>query len=252
LKKIFAIVKFGTKYVLSLSQHTTNTSMKKLVLASLSLFIMGAAQAQDRTNQEYKDGMDDAADVSAVLHNTGCITGRNVISLAPFQFTENGWGFGASYERTLGHQDYVSFYLPVMFTAGSRHNEYHGYYGGGYDNGRNRMFYAMPGIKFYPTHMGKVKYALGPSLVAGFGRRSEPMYYGPYYSGTYPGYYYNYEVDRALLGVMVNNSINFNPTPHLHISAEFGLGYSYLDRVNGYNRYNTFLTQGNFKIGYRF
>jgi hypothetical protein len=222
-------------------------SMKKLILTGLSLFIIGAAQAQDRGNQEYKDGMDDGADVSAVLHSTGCIAGRNVIAVAPFQFSENGVGFGLSYEHTMDEQGYISFYLPAIATFNLGQDNYHSSYYG--SNRNNVMFYAMPGVKFYPTRMGKVKYAIGPSFVVGVGQKDDYYrVYDPYLTSTY----YAYNSDRFLLGMMLNNSLNINPTPHLYVGAEFGFGFTYFDRIGGYNRGITGLVQGSFKVGYRF
>lgn len=234
--------------------------MKKLILTGISLFIIGAAQAQDRDNQEYKDGMDDGVDVTRVLHSTNCIAARNVIAISPFQFTENGVGVGLSYERSLDEAGYISLYVPIMATFKNRSDFNYYYYGNG---ANNNMYYAMPGVKFYPTRMGKVKYAIGPSAVIAFGHKDNylPKMYDPYvtnyYNGgyvTYPYPYYNYNfgTDRFLLGMMLNNSLNFNPTPHFYAGIEFGFGFTFIDRVGGYETGTKGLAQGAFKVGYRF
>lgn len=173
------------------------------------------------------------------------------IALSPFQYTENGVGVGLSYERALDRDGYISAYVPFIATFNMQENSDRMYY---YNNQRenrnNIMFYAMPGIKFYPTGMGKVKYAVGPSAVIGVGQKTmDDYYYDPYFGygqsryGTY---------DRVLFGMMINNSLNIYATKHVYIGAEMGFGFTYMDIINNVNRGVTFLTQGSFKIGYTF
>lgn len=160
-----------------------------------------------------------------------------VLAVAPMQFTENGVGLAVSYEHSIDKHGIVTYVLPAIATLNSTTSSF--------SNKRHQdpMFYLMPGLKFYPTSCyGKVKYALGPSLVIGAGQQ------------RVDDYYYNNDqlYDKFLFGIMVNNSVNFTPTPHIYLGVEFGLGFTYLNRVNGVNDGITGLTQGGLKIGYRF
>ena len=195
------------------------------------------------------------------------------LSLAPLQYTESGVGGALSYERALDVDGIVSAYVPFIAAFSLRgdrdryynYNNYNSYnYGGYYGNtleSRNSyMLYAMPGIKFYPTGMGHVKYAIGPNAVIGWGQRKESGYVYAY--PTYdPGYpyttyvaptYYNSTYSRLLVGMMINNSLNIQATPHLHIGVEMGFGFTYYDRIGSVNEGSKFLTQGNFNMGYTF
>jgi len=190
--------------------------------------------------------------------------GNNIISAAPLQITENGPGFGLSYERVLDKKNnIVSFYMPFVmsFNMDNSRYDYYGYY----NNSRHDYsFYAMPGLKFYPTGgKGKVRYAIGPNIVLRYAQYTDYYYYGdiyPYYSSYYyPG---PYKVDRNsfTMGMIVNNSLNINPTPHLHMGLELGVGFSYF--TNTSNNYNYYLNENDgepvplvqfgFHIGYRF
>ena len=178
---------------------------------------------------------------------------NNIIAIAPLQVTDAGVGVGLSYERVLDRKGYVSFYMPVSWSFMNDNNGPYYYSGNDY---RNNSFYFMPGLKFYPTgSKGKVRYAIGPNIVAGFGREWQDIYYSyPYYSGGYygSGYYVREQDDRFVLGVMVNNSLNINPTPHLYLGLELGMGVSYINQLNSYNDTERFLAQFGFKLGYRF
>ena len=104
----------------------------------------------------------------------------------------------------------------------------------------------MPGIKIYPTGCyGMAKYAIGPSLVIADGRRTN-SYYDPYY------YSFTSTEDHFVLGMMINQSLNISPTPHLYLGTEMGLGFSYINNVGGVAQGTEALFQFNFKIGYRF
>jgi hypothetical protein len=55
-----------------------------------------------------------------------------------------------------------------------------------------------------------------------------------------------------MLGVMINNTLNIQPTPHLYMGVELGLGVSYVNKVGSTNLGETTLGQFAFKMGYRF
>jgi hypothetical protein len=169
--------------------------------------------------------------------------GRNVLAIAPLQFTENGVGTSITYERTLDRAGVVSFYAPVVLTFDPKNDES----SAGYKQSPAPMFYMMPGIKFYPTsNQGIVKYAIGPSLVYGVGR----VYSDGAYTSINPDN--SSTLTRTVFGMILNNSVNINPTPHFFIGAELGMGASYINEINGYSRNIRFLVQTAFRLGYRF
>ena len=166
----------------------------------------------------------------------------NILALAPIQFTENGVaGVSVSYEHAFDERGIVAFYAPAVLEFNLSNTEN--------TNNTNRnsdpMFYVMPGIKIYPTgcYGYMAKYAIGPSLVIAEGQRTVSAY--PYYN--------SYDVrSHFVFGMIINQSLNINPTPWLYIGSEFGLGFSYIDRVGGESQGVKALVNFNFKIGYRF
>lgn len=237
--------------------------MKGLIITAFSLLVFGAAYAQDNDddgNTNERNELDGRPRIERRMNSDKHWPHLTTIAFAPFQYSENGVGVGLSYERALDHNGIISAYVPLIATFNLRNRRDDPYYyGGGYypqnynNNNPSVMFYAMPGVKFYPTGMGKVKYAVGPSAVIGVGQKAmydDVYYYDPngygYTTTTYGVY------DRLLLGMMINNSLNIHATPHLYVGAEMGFGFTYFDRVNNYNRGVTFLAQGSFKIGYTF
>jgi len=174
------------------------------------------------------------------------IYGRSVVALSPMQFTENGLGASISYERALDKRGLVAFYVPVIFTVNPSNN-YDVYTTGvPFNKHRDVAFYAMPGIKIYPTgSFGVVRYGLGPSLVVSSGEKTNVVY-------DVNGYPVNNTLQRFMLGMVLNNSLNINPSQHLYLGLEFGLGFTYLHTVDGNSENTRALVQGGFKIGYRF
>ena len=173
----------------------------------------------------------------------------NVLSIAPIQFSENGLGVGLSYERALDKKGIISFYFPVAVTFDLNNGTYYNYAAGAYQNGhQDMMSYFMPGIKIYPTgSFGTVRYSVGPSLVIATGQKSTTTY-DPY-SGSPSDYVTQ---DHLMLGMIINNTLNVNPSPHIYLGLELGLGFSYLNQVAGLNQGTQSIIQGGFKIGYRF
>jgi hypothetical protein len=163
-----------------------------------------------------------------------------IIAFAPIQFTEHGYGFSLSYERTIDRSGWVSFYVPGIVTFNFIEDSYN--YGG---SAQQPMFYIMPGIKVYTNlnNASRSKFSIGPSLVIGAGSEKA------YYQNAYNPYATQ---SRFLLGAMVNLTGNFFATPRLYLGAEWGLGITYLNQYDGVNRPVEFLTQIGFKIGYRY
>ena len=187
-------------------------------------------------------GSDDEGKPSKINYN------RNVIALAPFQFSENGLGFGLSYERALDKNGVIAFYMPALMTWNLNSGTYVDNNGNRVNGNVDPMFYAMPGIKLYPTgSFCPVKYSVGPSLVIASGTKSQTISTGSYpYSSSY------ISQDHFILGMIINNSLNINPSPHIFLGLEVGMGFTYLNRLAGLNQDTQFLAQGGFKIGYRF
>ncbi len=214
--------------------------IKQLTIAICAVFCSVAAYAQQT---DYDNAKETALPSGLHINETAKPIKHNYIvwSIAPIQFSENGVGLGISYEHNIDAGGIVNFYMPVVGTFNPSRN-----IGGEYSN--DPMFYVMPGLKFYPTTCyGKIKYAIGPSLVLGMG--TQKNYYYDYFSSYYPPH--SEVQNRFLLGVMINNSLNFQPTKHLYLGLEFGLGFTYIDKLAGGNNGVTAITQGGFKLGYR-
>ncbi|WP_133162720.1 hypothetical protein [Flavipsychrobacter stenotrophus] len=208
--------------------------MKKLLMLALPLLISGIAKAQT----------DEAAASPAHKNDNS-----NIIAIAPIQFTENGVGLAFSYEKGIDKAGIVAYNLPLIATFNLNNNVSNG-------DHQDAMFYFSPGIKFYPTSShGNVKYAIGPSLVIGAGEKTT-------HSSTYlpnpgnpsnPYYYEQYTTQsKFILGIMVSNSLNINPTEHFYLGLDFGFGFTYINRLAGNNDGLTGVVQSGFKIGYRF
>ena len=170
---------------------------------------------------------------------------KNIIAFAPLQFTENGYGFSFSYERTLDKTGWVSFYCPAILTfSNSTQTDY--------NTGitttttfNHPMFYLMPGVKIYTNlnSFKRSKFSLGPSLVFGFGNGT------PSISDIYGN---NSVQSRFLMGAIVNAGGNIFPSPHLYVGYDFGLGLSYINTYNNVGNGTTALVQTSFRIGYKF
>lgn len=175
--------------------------------------------------------------------------GNNIISLAVVQMTnESPAGVGLHYERVVDKRGIVSIYVPMALSF-IRDDNY-GY--NGYSTDANSVFfYAYPGVKIYPTgSKRRVSYGVGPSIAIGFGDRYR--YQDIYFPGT--GQYAGTERRRESVfksGLMVNNSLNIQPTKNFYLGLELGLGFTYIDNFDNYYDDEP-LVQFNFKLGYRF
>ncbi len=173
----------------------------------------------------------------------------NILAIAPIQFTENGVGFAVSYEKAIDKAGIIAYSLPVIATFNlNGQNEAH--------NGKHEdaMFYFSPGLKFYPTGShGRTKYAVGPSLVIGAGEKTTGGDYN-YWSGySYLSGFNPYEThSKFILGILVNNSLNINPSPRMYMGMDFGFGFTYINQLGGTNQGITGMVQAGFKLGYRF
>ncbi|MBS1782153.1 MAG: hypothetical protein JSS78_03725 [Bacteroidetes bacterium] len=184
----------------------------------------------------------------------------NTFSILPLAMNNfSAVGVGISYERFLDKGNFVSLYLPIVFSFNNRSNYYNNNTGL-YEKSNDYMTWFMPGCKFYPTSSnGIVRYAVGGSLSFASGQKT-------YTKNTWDPAINGYRTDRTqgnitMLGFMVNNSLNIQPTQHLHLGLEMGLGIPYYvsDKTANNGAYasdnvfsNSPLIQFNFNIGYRF
>lgn len=170
--------------------------------------------------------------------------GNNIISIMPMQIMTYDVGVGIAYERVLDKAGILSFYLPFMV-------EFDG------TNGRNAAinpngntypaYYIMPGLKFYPTGgKGVIRYAVGPNLAYRTAKEYDFKFDN---LGNIVGVG---EQPRTMLGIMVTNSMNVNPTKNIHLGLELGLGFTYFNKLGGVEMGTEALAQFGFKIGYRF
>ncbi len=164
---------------------------------------------------------------------------KAVVSFSPMQFSENGVGIAFSFETVFDKDKdgIVAIYIPVITTVNVS---------GNFENGsphqRDGMVYYGLGLKFYPTGCyGRVKYALGPTLVQGMGTQTD-----------YPAYSYYHTYSKFIFGILVSNSLNINATDHVYLGLDLGLGYTFINAWDQKLRGMAAITQGGFKIGYRF
>jgi hypothetical protein len=181
--------------------------------------------------------------------------GTNILRLSPITAMDIGVGFGLSYEKIFGKDQMIGLILPVYLMLESRDN-YDPFYGGGsgYDNGNNAYFYFNPGLKIYPFGQRRVTYAVGPSLMFGYGGGTEWIYNGYYQEQQ--------DITKLRMGMMVNNYVNFQITRGFNLGIEAGIGARYIDRETidrpGYyysQTYNNGINiTGSFSLtlGYRF
>lgn len=221
-----------------------------------------AKSALDRI--EYENGSNDFFDPRSKEKHSPKVDkpkyGNNIIAFFPMLVNNGGVGLGVSYERLLGKNSFVSFYLPLSATFTSDYNSYY--------NGNNVIvngdrtsytYFAMPGIKIYPTGAkGKVRYGVGPAIALRYS--NDAGYSQPYYSPN-GSVIYNYNrQDYFTAGAVINNSLNISPTKRLYLGLELALGFAFYENYNGNGYTYGFepydmdepLVQLGFKIGYRF
>lgn len=189
--------------------------------------------------------------------------GNNILSLALLNFNDEGYGFGMAYERLLDKNGVVSFYLPVNVTIGNLnganqvYNPATGSYS--YNTLKRTIYQVMPGVKFYPTgNKGKVRYAIGALLDYETGTKDQEQgMYDPLLGGYYSKLVSS---DIQKFGIMVSNSLNMYPSPHLFLGIDLGLGLTYMNQKQDFTQIGapmvemgtTQLAQFNFRLGYRF
>lgn len=174
--------------------------------------------------------------------------GNNIISAMPMQLLTEGVGVGIAYERVLDKGGILSFYLPVAMSLTNSSGRVTNPQTGLVNTENRPYYYIMPGLKFYPTgSKGVVRYAVGPNLTYFTGQRYDFKYDN---LGNTIGV--GWQTHNAL-GIMITNSLNINPTSRIHIGLELGLGFTYINKMDGIDVGQPDpLAQFGFKIGYRF
>lgn len=211
-----------------------------LSLSSFSLF----AQQEDVAPPERKPTAD---------------YGTNIFRIAPLTALDIGVGFGLSYEKLLGKDKMVGVIIPLSLILENNDNYY--YNDPGSSNNYNTYYYFTPGVKIYPFGQRRVTYAIGPSLMLGFGKGEGIISDWDTFGNTV-NTSYTKKVFR--LGMLINNYVNFQITPGFNLGLEGGIGIRYIDRQNySYespnfpdtkNNNNGFDITGQFSmtLGYRF
>ncbi len=179
--------------------------------------------------------------LSALAQKNGVTNlGKNIVRFNPISvFAYGGVGFGMGYERIL--DDDGKFGMKIPFHLGMMSN--------GGNNITNYALMINPGIKFYPNGQRKATYGLGVSLFGITGTNDR-------YTGQWGGVQMHTPGSRFHLGMMIDNSVQFNLTPKLNIGMELGLGPSYINNYTANGRTSNdplqFMAAFNFHVGYRF
>lgn len=175
---------------------------------------------------------------------------NNILRFVPIAAMDIGTGFGISYERILADGS-VGLIIPVHLILENSEN---------WNNGSNNVHYNSyvyftPGLKVYPFGQRRITYAVGPSLMLGYGGGNEWRSTNDPWGSTVLT-----EKTVFRLGFLVNNYINFQVTQKFNLGMEAGIGMRYIDHVNykspGYSLSETqgFDITGQFQLtlGYRF
>lgn len=178
---------------------------------------------------------------------SGTAYGDNIIRFHPINvFEYGGVGLGLGYERILTEDGKLGVKIPFHLGMRSQWDQFGG------PGGRNTTNYALmfnPGIKFYPSGQRKVTYGLGFSI---FGITAT----NDRYEGVWNGTSRFVAGSSTHLGMMVDNSLQFNLSPKFNIGMEVGLGPSYFNRYTQDNSTWSdplgFMGSFNFHMGYRF
>lgn len=205
--------------------------LKRIVaLTLLSTFTLNAAFAQNRDYRRERAELarqekEEKRKMRSERPNIDY--GTNIIRISPITAMDLGVGFGLSYEKIFGNDKMVGLVLPVYLILNDGKNDP---FTGSSSNNYNpkSYFYFNPGVKIYPFGQRKVTYAVGPSLLLGYGGGSEWTYYYDPISGNTISE--NTDITKLRMGMLVNNYVNFQITKGFNLGIEVGLGALYIDR----------------------
>lgn len=167
---------------------------------------------------------------------------KNIVGIAPLQFTDHGYGVGVNWEHNLDRVGWVSINIPAIITWNFTQSA---------QVRRDPMFYLEPGVKVYTNLNGpqRSKFSIGPSLLVGLGTGTPTATnYDPYGN----------PIDQAphqshvQLGALINAGANLFPTNHVYLGFDIGMGVSYLNKYNNIDYPAAFLFEMSFKMGYRY
>jgi hypothetical protein len=176
--------------------------------------------------------------------------GKNKIDFSPFKALDSGPGFGISYERILDKRGYFGLLLPFTVTIPDSY-----YIPSIGEDADDQMYYFAPSLKVYPFGQKRVTYAVGPTLFTGLGTKWQ--YTSRYDPATGVTTSAEEERQRFRMGLIVNNYVNFQITPHFQIGLNAGVGPRYIDREKYHsttyrNRRMEITGEFNFNLGFRF
>lgn len=161
--------------------------------------------------------------------------GRHIV-MASAVINNGGEGFGLQYEYLFNAKKTVSFYIPFMVCLTPEPSKT-------YSDGHVKaaVYFINPGFRVYPTSSkGVVRYSIGLSVLMGLGQGRQ-------------GEYVDSRADlgsRAVGGLLLVNALHFQPTTHIRISLEIGVGLG--GDNEPYTIIDNFIGQLSAGLGYRF
>lgn len=228
-------------------------SQKTLLFLSFLTFAASGTFAQ-RRNFKMERARLAEEEREAKTGRKDIVYGANILRVTPITVMDIGAGFGLSYEHLFGREQMVGITLPVSLILEDRGNGYFSSGNNGNPSPTETYLYFTPGLKIYPFGQRKITYALGPSLMLGYGGGKEWRY------GNATGK--PVDVRRTRFAVIANNYVNFNFTKSFSLGLEAGAGIRYMDRErlsvpDIYNRKNLSNGMGvtgqvSLTIGFRF
>lgn len=203
--------------------------MRKVVLAMMLALLMAIhLPAQENT----------AAEANPYL-----IQGKNMVRLSPITAMDVGVGFGLSYERVFGADQMFALVLPVsMILEPKAENDL----SSTFNKVRfNTYVYFTPGLKIYPFGQAhKVTYAVGPSLLLGYGGGNQWQYR----TDTTHAYLDDVKMTRLRLGILATNYVNIQVSRTINLGMEGALGIRYYDHTR-YSGSDFYAGNGAFRNG---
>jgi len=228
---------------------------KIAVLTSVALLTLNNLFAQERDYRKERAELarQEKAEKRRHRDQEKLSYGTNILSLSPFSALDIGIGFGASYEKIVGADQNIGIVFPVHLMFELNDDYYYGNYNNG-NNYNNAYFYFTPGLKIYPFGQRRITYAVGPNLMFGAGGGKEWKY-------DNQGNYYQADVNKLRIGMLINNYVNFQFTKNFNLNIQAGLGVRYVDHEsvsdNFYGDYSlnhgmNVTGQFTLSLGYRF
>jgi hypothetical protein len=233
---------------------------KKIVSLSLLVSLMtvsASSQAQDRDFRKERADLaraEKAQKRSGRIGNNAVVTdyGNNIIRIIPFTAMDIGVGFGLSYESIVSKDKVIGIHLPFYLMTETNLDNFNNNNSSSFER---TYFYFNPGIKIYPMGQRRVTYAVGPSLMFGYGGGKEWDY-------SSNNFAIQKDVTRLRVGLLINNYLNFQLSPALNMGIDLGLGVRYIDRTQYKDPTNNAAYDVNkgigvsgqfgFSLGYRF